>query len=117
MSIATHPRTIPALVRRPDDTRKVKRAVRGDKKIAEKVAQEEKTRRLKGQKRREAEKMLSGLRKELGGKVDWAAVEKVLEGEWDEAEWERIVGTMLSRAAEVSSQGVLPPSYQAETCS
>lgn len=64
------------------------------------AAQEEETRRLKGKKRREAEQMLAGLRKELGEQVDWGEVEKVLEGAWDEAEWERIVGGMLSQARE-----------------
>ena len=44
--------------------------------------------------------MLAGLRKELGDQVDWEEVEKVLEGEWDEQEWERIVGGMLSLARE-----------------
>lgn len=100
-SIATHPRVIPTLVRRPDDARKVKREARTGRKAAEKAAEEEETRRLKGKKRREAEAMLEGLKKELGDKIDWEEVEKVLEGEWDEAEWERIVGSMLSIARDV----------------
>ena len=50
--------------------------------------------------------MISSLRKDVGDKVDWDEVEKVLEGDWDEAEWERIVGSMLSMAGdgEVSSR-------------
>jgi protein KRI1 len=41
--------------------------------------------------------MLARMKKELGGKVDWTEVEKVLDGEWDEDEWERIVGGMFGQ--------------------
>ncbi len=99
-NIAAHPRVIPTLVRRPDDARKAKRAARLERKAAEKATQEEELRRQKGKRRREAEKMLAGIRKELGDRADWDEVEKVLEGEWDEAEWERIMGAILSRAGE-----------------
>ena len=98
-SIAAHPRDIPSLVRRADDTRKTKRQARAERKAAEKAAAEEETRRLKGKKRREMEAQIEALKKELGDDMDWTALEKVLDGEWDEAEWERVVGTMLSEAA------------------
>jgi len=45
------------------------------------------------------EAQIEALKKELGDDMDWTALEKVLDGEWDEAEWERVVGTMLSEAA------------------
>jgi protein KRI1 len=86
-------------VRRADDTRKTKRQARAERKAAEKAAAEEETRRLKGKKRREMEAQIAALKKELGEDLDWTALEKVLDGEWDEAEWERVVGTILSEAA------------------
>ena len=98
--ILTHPRNIETLVRRTDDTRKTKREARKERKEAERLAKEEETRRLKGKKRREMEAQITALKAELGEDLDWSALEKVLEGEWDEDEWERVVGTMLTAAAE-----------------
>ena len=46
------------------------------------------------------EVQLGELKKELGDKVDWAAVEGVLEGDFDEGEWERVVGDMLAKLGE-----------------
>ena len=46
------------------------------------------------------EKQLANLRHKLGKGVDWTEVEKVLEGDWNEGEWERVVGKMLSAAQE-----------------
>lgn len=84
-------------MRREDDSRKLKRQAREERKAAEKAAREEETRRKKGEKRREMESQLNALKKELGEDgVDWTGVEKVLEGEWDEDEWERVVGAMLA---------------------
>ncbi|ORY34649.1 KRI1-like family C-terminal-domain-containing protein [Naematelia encephala] len=104
-TIPAHPREIPSLVRRADDTRKIKRAARAERKAAERAAEEEKTRRLKGSKRREMEKQLKSLKAELGEGLDWAEVEKVLEGDFDEAQWEKVIGTMLSKAADVQEYG------------
>lgn len=52
---------------------------------------------------------MASLRKDLGikegqGTVDWDELEKVMEGDFDEDEWQRVVGKMLeSRHDEVSS--------------
>jgi len=52
---------------------------------------------------------MASLRKDLGikegqGTVDWDELEKVMEGDFDEDEWQRVVGKMLeSREDEVSS--------------
>jgi protein KRI1 len=55
---------------------------------------------LKGEKRREMEKQMASLRKDLGikegkGEVDWDELEKVMDGDFDEDEWQRVVGKML----------------------
>ncbi|ORX37669.1 hypothetical protein BD324DRAFT_622820 [Kockovaella imperatae] len=97
-TIHTHPRNIDTLVRRTDDSRKLKRAAREERKEAERAAAEEKTRRKKGEKRREMETQLGELKKELGGRVNWEEVERVLEGDFDEDEWERVIGNMLAEA-------------------
>ncbi|OWZ60901.1 hypothetical protein AYX15_06854, partial [Cryptococcus neoformans] len=103
-TIATHPRDIPSLVRRADDTRKSKRARRAERKAAEKAAKEEEIKREKGKKRREMEKRMNILKRDLekeGFKdLEWGKLEKVLDGEWDENVWEKIVGGMLSKGDE-----------------
>lgn len=100
-TIVTHPRNIDTLVRREDDTRKTKRQQKEERKAAEKAAREEETRRLKGEKRREMEKLVKSLKQEIGeANVDWEGLEKIMEGEWDESEWERVVGAMLQAKAE-----------------
>jgi protein KRI1 len=54
------------------------------------------------------EKQMASLRKDLGikegqGVVDWDELEKVMEGDFDEEEWQRVVGKMLeSRDDDVS---------------
>jgi protein KRI1 len=54
------------------------------------------------------EKQMASLRKDLGikegkGQVDWDELEKVMEGDFDENEWQRVVGKMLeTRDDEVS---------------
>jgi protein KRI1 len=41
------------------------------------------------------------LKQEIGeANVDWEGLEKIMEGEWDESEWERVVGAMLQAKAE-----------------
>jgi len=108
-NILTHPRDIPSLVRRTDDTRATKRAEKAERKAAEKAEKEEEARRLKGEKRREMEKQMASLRKDLGikegkGEVDWDELEKVMDGDFDEDEWQRVVGKMLeSRDEDVSN--------------
>ncbi|KIR34208.1 protein KRI1 [Cryptococcus deuterogattii MMRL2647] len=103
-TIATHPREIPSLVRRADDTRKSKRARRAERKAAEKAAKEEEIKREKGKKRREMEKRMNVLKHDLekeGVKdLEWGKLEKVLDGEWNENVWEKIVGGMLSKGDE-----------------
>lgn len=93
--ITSHPRIIPSLVRRPDDARKLKRAARAERKAQADLAREEEARKTKGKKRREMDIQLAALRKEVGEK-EWKKVEEVLEGEYDEALWERVVGGLLS---------------------
>jgi protein KRI1 len=88
------------LVRRTDDSRATKRAERAERKAAEKAEKEEEARRMKGEKRREMEKQMASLRKDLGikegkGEVDWDELEKVMDGDFDEDEWQRVVGKML----------------------
>lgn len=103
--IISHPRQITSLARREDDKRRLKREARAERKAAEKAAREAETKRQKGEKRREMEKQLAALREEVGdADVDWTAVEKVLEGEYDEAEWDRVVGEMLSKAADMDDE-------------
>lgn len=91
----SHPRQIDSLVRRPDDARKIKRQARAERKAAAEAAREEEARKTKGKKRREMDTQLAALRKEVGEK-EWAKVEEVLEGEFDEDTWERVVGGLLS---------------------
>lgn len=87
-------------MRRTDDTRATKRAAKAERKAAAKAAKEEEARRMKGEKRREMEKQMASLRKDLGieegqAGVDWDELEKVMDGDFDEGEWERVVGKML----------------------
>ncbi|KAK8849750.1 hypothetical protein IAR55_005085 [Kwoniella newhampshirensis] len=108
-TIAAHPRDIPSLVRRPDDVRKTKRARRAERKAAEKAAQEEELKKKKGSKRREMEKRMASLKSDLAaegveGEVDWDQLEKVLDGEWDEGEWEKVVGGMLNKVGEADDE-------------
>lgn len=84
-------------MRREDDTRKLKREARKEKKKAEKEAKDIETRRIKGEQRREMETQLKAIKEELGD-VDLAPLEKLLEDEWDEAEWERVVGELFAAA-------------------
>ena len=102
--ISIHPRNISTLVRRPDDARSAKRAAKAERKAAARGAAEEETRRLKGKRRREMESQLASLKDALGENVDWDALEKVMDGEWDESEWEKVVGGMLARAGEEVSE-------------
>ncbi|WWC95448.1 hypothetical protein V866_002312 [Kwoniella sp. B9012] len=112
-NILSHPRQIDALVRRPDDARKTKRARRAERKAAEKAAQEEALKAKKGSKRREMEKRMAALKSDLAaegvdGEVDWDSLQKVLDGEWDENEWEKVVGGMLSKAGEKEDEDGKP---------
>ncbi|BEJ13502.1 hypothetical protein CspHIS471_0306760 [Cutaneotrichosporon sp. HIS471] len=95
-TIVTHPRQIDSAVRRGDDSRKLKRQAREERKAAEKAAREEEVRRKQDAKRREMESQLAALKRELGDDVDLTGLEKVLEGDWDEAEWDRVVGGFLA---------------------
>lgn len=99
--IAAHPREISSLVRRGDETRKTKRAARAERKAAERAAQQEETKAKKGKTRREMSKQLKTLREELGDDgLNWDQLEKAMEGDYQEEEWERVVGDMLQKAAE-----------------
>ncbi|WWC73610.1 uncharacterized protein I206_107582 [Kwoniella pini CBS 10737] len=111
--ILSHPRQIDSLVRRPDDARKSKRARKAERKAAERAAQEESLKAKKGSKRREMEKRMASLKSDLAaegveGEVDWDSLEKVLDGEWDENEWEKVVGGMLSKAGEQEDENGKP---------
>lgn len=100
-NILTHPRQIDSLVRREDDKRKLKREARAERKLAEKAAKEEEARKQKGAKRREMENQLAALKEELGEEnIDWEGVEKIMDGEFDEDEWERVVTAMLMAKAD-----------------
>ncbi|WRT69784.1 uncharacterized protein IL334_006775 [Kwoniella shivajii] len=112
-NILSHPRQIDSLVRRPDDARKSKRARKAERKAAERAAQEENKRSKKGSKRREMEKRMASLKADLAaegveGEVNWDSLEKVLDGEWNEGEWEKVVGGMLSRAGEKEDEDGKP---------
>ena len=97
--ITSHPRILPSVVRRPDDTRKTKRQARLERKAAEKLAREEETRRLKGEKRREIEKRLEQLRREIGEKaLDGLDLDK----DWDEEEHDKMMGRMMEQDGDVS---------------
>ena len=87
-------------MRRTDDARKLKRQAREERKAAEKAAEEEKTRRLKGVKRREMEAHIEALKAELGEGLDYTSLEGILEGDFDEEEWDRVVGEIMDQAAE-----------------
>ncbi|WVQ74342.1 hypothetical protein IAR50_003941 [Cryptococcus sp. DSM 104548] len=103
-TILTHPRDIASLVRRPDDARKSKRARKAERKAAEKAAMEEGLKKEKGKKRREMEKRMEALKRDLekeGVKgVELDKLGKVLDGEWDENMWDKIVGGMIGNDAE-----------------
>lgn len=85
------------MVRRPDDKRILKRAARAERKALADQAREEEARKTKGKKRREMDSQMAALRKEVGEK-EWAKIEEVMEGEYDESTWERVVGGLLSGA-------------------
>ena len=46
------------------------------------------------------EQQLGELKKELGSNFNWEEVESVLEGDFDEDVWERVVGDMLAKIGE-----------------
>ncbi len=100
--ISSHPRNLPSVVRRPDDTRKLKRQARLERKEAERLAREEETRRLKGEKRREIEKRLEALRKEVGEK---ALMGLDLDKDWDEEEHDQMMRRMMAQDDDVSGYG------------
>ncbi|RXK37989.1 hypothetical protein M231_04775 [Tremella mesenterica] len=99
-NIITHPRNIPSLVRRPDDTRKRKRAEKKAREAEKKAAEEEEIRRLKGFRRREIESEMERLKRDLGQGMDWAEVERLMEGDFDESQWENVIGRMLEQQGE-----------------
>jgi protein KRI1 len=105
-NIMSHPRDIPSLVRRADDTRKSKRAARAERKAAEQAARDEEMRRRKGEKRREMDSRLASLKKDVGDGVDWGEVVKLLEGNYDERDWDRVVGGMLSHMKDIEDDEV-----------
>ena len=57
---------------------------------------EDETKRLKGAKRRELERDMAALKKEVGEGADWSKVEKLLEGDFDEREWEKVIAEVLA---------------------
>ncbi|EIW71389.1 hypothetical protein TREMEDRAFT_67737 [Tremella mesenterica DSM 1558] len=99
-NIISHPRNIPSLVRRPDDTRKRKRAEKKAREAEKKAAEEEEIRRLKGSRRREIESEMERLKRDLGEGMDWAEVERLMEGDFDESQWENVIGRMLEQQGE-----------------
>ncbi|ODN99162.1 hypothetical protein I350_07320 [Cryptococcus amylolentus CBS 6273] len=103
-TIMTHPRDIASLVRRPDDARKSKRARKAERKAAEKAAMEEGLKKEKGKKRRDVETKMEALKRDLereGVKgVELDKLGKVLDGEWDETIWDKVVGGMIGDDAE-----------------
>ncbi|KAJ9094327.1 hypothetical protein QFC19_008013 [Naganishia cerealis] len=91
-NIVSHPREIASAARREDDTRKLKRQAKAERKAAEKAKREEETKRLKGQKRRDIEKQLAVLKAEFGED----ALEGLdLEGDWDEAKHEAALQKLI----------------------
>lgn len=84
-------------MRRKDDTRKQKRLDRKERKAAERRAKEEQLRRLKNAKREEMERKLKQIKSVLGhveGRgmaVDEATMMKLMEGEYDPEQFEKIM--------------------------
>lgn len=56
-------------------------------------------RKSKGKKRREMESQLAALKGEIGER-GWKRIEEVIEGDYDEDEWERVVGEVLAGLGE-----------------
>lgn len=80
-------------MRRADDSRKLQRQAKAERKAAEKAQREEETKRLKGQKRRQIEKQLAALKAEFG---EDALDGLDLEGDWDEAKHEAAVQRLMA---------------------
>ena len=80
-------------LRRKDETRKVKRETRKEKKAAERKVKEEQLKRLKNAKREEMEERLSEIKKVMGndGNLDEAAMLKLMEGDFDPDKFEQVM--------------------------
>ena len=87
----------PDTLRRTDDSRKLKRLARKEKKAAERKAKEERLRRLKNAKKDELEgrmKQVSqviGSTEEEAGEIDEASLMKLMEGDYDPEKFEKIM--------------------------
>jgi protein KRI1 len=81
-SLVSFPRTIPSSVRRTDDTRKIKRKSREERKKLEKEQKKEELRRLKNLKKQEIFDKLEKL-KELTGNPNVGFTEDDLQGDFD----------------------------------
>lgn len=91
-TIATHPRTLPSLVRRPDTTRKEAREKRKKRKEEEKAQKKEEVKRLKALKMKEIRSKIEQIEKEGGKGVKSDALkglEDELDGEWDPEKYDR----------------------------
>ena len=80
-------------LRRKDETRKVKRETRKEKKAAERKAKEEQLKRLKNAKREEMEDRLREIKKVMGsdGNLDEDAMLKLMEGDFDPEKFEQVM--------------------------
>ena len=79
-------------LRRKDDTRKLKRDTRKEKKAAERKAKEEQLKRLKNAKREEMEERLKEIKKVMGtSNLDEEAMLKLMEGDFDPDKFEQIM--------------------------
>lgn len=89
--IPSHPRTLPSTIRRADDTRKLARQAKLERKAEKRAAFEEETKRMKNQKRREIVERL----RELG--LEGKGVEELMEGDWDEGGWDRKMNELMAQ--------------------
>jgi protein KRI1 len=93
-NIITHARNI-TTARRTDDTRKTARQVKAERKAEQAAVLAEKTKQEKGKKRREIEKRMETLRRELGDEA-FKHLEKEMEGDWDEEVFDRAMDKVLA---------------------
>lgn len=104
-NIITHARNVTATARRADDTRKTARQLKAEKKAQQVAEREEITKREKGKKRREIERRLDTLRKELG-EAAFKEIEGEMDGEWDEEGFDRVMDKVLQRENDDVSLGL-----------
>ena len=109
-NIVTHARNITSTARRTDDTRKTARQIKAERKAEQAAIRAEQTRQEKGKKRREIEKRMDMLRKELGDRA-YSQLEAEMEGDWDEEVFDRAMDRIL--AGDIGDVSFASPDLQA----